>query len=244
MAGSGFFGSTWTDQVRLPVKWVDGEWEFLYGGSVPVRDGALGELTISVHQIADEQFRDRVARTLTVRILEEDTALLVALSDPNTKGAMVGDLPPDVKIHDLPAGVTRMVRIKLGPLGSKGEQANLLEKFKTGGLWLKLTGLNRTELLGSTVLMPVPVKDSAVSLNHAFTLLSELYETHRLSHTGNVYTRVFYQEQNGEWYPLNDLRVGVWSEAERRLLDDTWSEVERKLGWRPFAPSERPKKRR
>lgn len=155
MAGSGFFGSTWTDQVRLPVKWVDGEWEFLYGGSVPVRDGALGELTISVHQIADEQFRDRVARTLTVRILEEDTALLVALSDPNTKGAMVGDLPPDVKIHDLPAGVTRMVRIKLGPLGSKGEQADLLEEFKTGGLWLKLTGLNRTELLGSTVLMPV-----------------------------------------------------------------------------------------
>ena len=64
-------------------------------------------------------------------------------------------------------------------------------------------------------------------------LLSKKYETHRLSNTGNVYTHVFYQENNSRWYPLSDLRLGVLDDVERSLIRDTWLEVEQKLGWRP-----------
>lgn len=80
---------------------------------------------------------------------------------------------------------------------------------------------------------------AATSLNHALTLLSQVHETHRISNTGNVYTRVFYQEKNNRWYPLNDLRTGVQAEGERLLLGDLWDQVEQSLGWRPVPVSKR-----
>lgn len=98
--------------------------------------------------------------------------------------------------------------------------------------------MERCELHGSTVLLPSDFgEQTAVSLNHAFTLLSERYEKHRLSHTGNVYERFFYEESDKRWYPLDDLRKGVLVGAERKLLSDAWAEVERLLGWRPLPPS-------
>ena len=103
-----------------------------------------------------------------------------------------------------------------------------------GGLWLKLKGLERTELVGSTVLMPSGFETkTATSLNHALTLLSQAYEKHRISNTGNVYTRIFYEEASGHCFPLNDLREGVQAAGERRLLNEAWQKVEQTLGWRP-----------
>lgn len=104
------------------------------------------------------------------------------------------------------------------------------------GTLAELTLDERCELQASTVLMPEGFKEPAISLNHAFTMLSELYEGHRISHTGNVYTRVFYCEGNGNWFPLNDLLRGVLVTAERNLLKSAWDEVEKALGWRPTPP--------
>jgi len=100
---------------------------------------------------------------------------------------------------------------------------------------LKLKGLEKCELVSSTILMPNGFPEpNATSLNHAFTLLSRQYETHRISNTGNVYTRVFYQDRDGGWYPLDDLRRGVQAKVERTLLNELWAEVEKVLGWRPL----------
>jgi hypothetical protein len=81
----------------------------------------------------------------------------------------------------------------------------------------------------------------AISLNHAFTMLSKAYEKHRISNTGNVYSRVFYQDRNKHWYPLDDLRTGVQAEGERKLLNELWAQVEQTLGWRPAPPKKRRK---
>ena len=65
------------------------------------------------------------------------------------------------------------------------------EDFERGGLWLNVKGLDKTDIISSPICMPDGCKEkTAISLNHAFTMLSEMYETHRLSHTGNVYNRV------------------------------------------------------
>ena len=56
------------------------------------------------------------------------------------------------------------------------------------------------------------INKEALSLNHAYTLLSERIETHRRSHTGNVFERVFFQKDNS-WYPLQVLR----EEFEQKL---------------------------
>jgi len=59
-------------------------------------------------------------------------------------------------------------------------------------------------------------------LNHAFTKLSETYDTWRISHTGNIYTRVFYQERNGKWYPLDLLRNEKLEKQEQEIAKGLW----------------------
>ena len=238
---SNYFDPDWTAKVTVPVKRVGERWEFFYGGDVPVREGTLGELTLSANQISDERFRQRVSQELVVKILEEGTPLIVALSDRSRGGAHIGTWP-DIDRPSVPAGTTRFERVALGPCKPKSVQPELDGIRETGGLWLKLKGLERSELTGSTVIMPKGFEPAAAtSLNHALTLLSQVYETHRISNTGNVYTRVFYQEKNDRWYSLNDLRTGVQVEGERLLLSDLWNQVEQNLGWRPVPVSKRGK---
>lgn len=236
---SNYFDPDWTAKVTVPVKRVGERWEFFYGGDVPVREGTLGELTLCANQINDERFRQRVSQEFVVKILEEGAPLLFALSDRSRGGARIGTWP-DIEPSSVPAGTTRFERVTLGPCKPKSVQPELDGIRETGGVWLKLKGLERSELTCSTVIMSRGFEPAAAtSLNHALTLLSQVYETHRISNTGNVYTRVFYQEKNDRWYPLNDLRTGVQAEGDRLLLSALWSQVEQSLGWRPVPVSKR-----
>lgn len=235
MSGS-YFDPDWTAKVTLPVKRVGERWEFFYGGDVPVKEGTLGELTVNADRITDERFRQRVTQELSVKILDEGTELLVALSDRDTNGRLSGDWP-DPRPLKVPPGTTRFVRVWLGPARKRAEEPALDAPPEPGGLWLKLKGLERCELHGSTVRMPAGFDPPhAISLNHAFTRLSQAHEKHRISNTGNVYTRVFYQDRDKRWYPLDDLRTGVQAAGERELLSGLWAQVEQELGWRPAPP--------
>ena len=236
---SSYFDPDWTAKVTVPVKRVGERWEFFYGGDVPVKEGTLGELTVNADRITDERFRKRVTQELTVKILEEGTELLVALSDRDTNGRLSGDWPEPRPLK-VPPGTTRFVRVWLGPVRKKTEEPARDVAPEPGGLWLKLKGLERCELHGSTVRMPAGFDPPhAISLNHAFTRLSQAHEKHRISNTGNVYTRVFYQDRDKRWYPLDDLRTGVQAEGERHLLNGLWAQVEQTLGWRPVPPAKR-----
>ncbi len=222
------------------MKKVAGKWEFFYGGDVPAREGAIAELTLNTIDINDERFKERVTQEVLIRILEEGTPLWVALSDRTC--------PTSSKLkqfaNGLPPGATRVEEVRLGPLKNQKteKQLELAGLQGKGGLWLKVKGLERCELQTGTVTMPADFEArSAISLNHAFTMLSERYETHRLSHTGNVYDRFFYQEANGKGYPLDDLRAGVLASVERTLLQTTWAEIEKQLGWRPVLLSKKSK---
>jgi hypothetical protein len=238
MSGS-YFDPDWTAKVTVPVKRVGERWEFFYGGDVPVKEGTLGELTVNADRITDERFRQRVTQELSVKILDEGTELLVALSDRETNGRLSGAWP-DPRPLKVPPGTTRFVRVWLGPARKKAEESALEVAPEPGGLWLKLKGLERCELHGSTVRMPAGFDPPhAISLNHAFTRLSQAHEKHRISNTGNVYTRVFYQDRDKRWYPLDDLRTGVQAEGERHLLNGLWAQVEQALGWRPVPPAKR-----
>lgn len=233
------FDPHWTSKVTVPVKRVGERWEFFYGGDVPVCEGALGELTLSAEQITDERFKQRLTQELLLQVLEEGTELRIALSDRGADSPRAEDWPERYPAS-VPSGTTRFVPIWLAPVNPKQDELPLSADIARGGLWLKLKGLERCELQTSAVRLPngcsVP---TAISLNHAFTVLSERYERHRISHTGNVYARIFYKERNDRWYPLDDLRRGVQAEAEQELLASTWQEVEQLLGWRPVAPPKR-----
>ena len=240
-----YFDPLWSEKTTVPVKRVGDRWEFFYGGDVPVKDGTMGELTISTNRISDPTFLKRVTQEVTFKVLEQGTPLLVALSDRSKNGGQIGNWPKSLSV-DVPAGTTRWVEVKLGAPQKKVAvpQTDLIPE--TGGLWLKIKGLERCELSSGTIVLPDEVSmpegfaDHHVkSLNHAFTVLSQTYEKHRISNTGNVYTRVFYQDKDGGWYPLDDLRRGVQATQERQLLFDTWAQVEMMLGWRPVSMPKR-----
>jgi hypothetical protein len=240
MQGS-YHDPDWSEQVTIPVKRVGDRWEFFYGGDVPAIEGAIGELTINTASIKDGQFRERVTQEARVRILEEGATLRVTLSD---RDCSIYTLQKEFATG-LPAGATRVVEVQIGPVKKKAaqKQLDLPEAAEKGGLWLKVKGLERCELYGSTIKMPTDFGVAyAQSLNHAYTLLSERYERHRLAHTGNVYERIFYQDKDQLWYPLGDLRQGVLVTAERKLLSDAWAALELQLGWRPMVKE--PKKKR
>lgn len=101
----------------------------------------------------------------------------------------------------------------------------------TGGVWLRLDGIQPKGLSTSRVVVPREVSsDPLNSLNHAFTRLSEEYEPWRISHTGNIYTRVLYEERNGRWYPLEVLRNAAEAQAEHALVQERWRQISEKLG--------------
>ena len=231
---NGFYDRDWTEKIGLPIKRVADRWEFFYGGDIPVADGTVAQLTLPTRAITDEAFKQRVAQQLCIQVLPHGSPLVIALSDHSLepRQTLLECYPPQA-----PVGSNRFEIVRLGPL--KPQQRGLLSQMgdDSGGLWLKVTGLERCELVSGTVLMPDGFEPpTASSLNHALTLLSERYERHRISHTGNVYTRVFYQESTLEWLPLDVLRSGVLGCAERKLLHSAWKEVEEKLGWRPPPP--------
>jgi hypothetical protein len=53
----------------------------------------------------------------------------------------------------------------------------------------------------------------ASSINHAFTIVSEAYETKRLSHTGNVFERAYTRVEPGGWRTLDQLRLSAIAEV-------------------------------
>jgi len=217
------------------VKRVGDRWEFLYGGDIPVVDGVQANLTISTHQITDEQFLARVSQEIRVKVLNQGTRLLIALVDKNDNQTLGKKWQGALPVR-LPPGTTRLEEVFLGERKEQksAELNDEVDADQHGGLWLRIRGLNKSELISSSIVLPEGLQDdNAISLNHAFTILSKKYEIHRLSNTGNVYTHVFYQEKNGHWYPLSDLRSGVLDDVERSLIREVWREVEQKLGWRP-----------
>jgi hypothetical protein len=239
MTGS-YHDLAWTEKVTIPVKRVGDQWEFFYGGPVPVKEGALGELVLSAGQVTDKKFLKQLQQQALVKVLPESTELWVALSD-QTKSNISLAQSELIDSSDLPAGTTRFESVFLGPAKKNVTAASLFEESGSGGLWLKVKGLDKTELNSSTIRMTAELEQkTAISLNHALTMLSERYETHRLSHKGNVYTRVFYKERNGRWYPLADLREGVLANAERTLIAASWKQLEALIGWRPVV---RPRKK-
>lgn len=233
-------------RLKLPVRMVDGGWEFFFGGAIPVKEGACAEIFLETSTITDKEFVARVTQKVLTQCLPQGSVLMVALSVrelpfhpilwwPNSQTAK------SIKVHhgDLPSVTSMFVPVTLGPADRPNAQGLLPDG---GGLWLTVSGFGECELSSSTVLFPEELAiDPAQSLNHAFTKLSERFETHRLSHTGSVYSRVFYLESNDYWYPLESLKNAASARTEHAVMSASWKVIEEQLGWCRLPPHEPPK---
>lgn len=138
MSGS-YFDPDWTAKVTVPVKLVDERWEFFYGGDMPMKEASFGQIAQEAAHIANPQFREHATRELTLKILEEGTPLLVALSDLVPSQAVLARPSPT----PAPAGTTRVERVHLGPSRLRSAAAQQDPEHLRGGLWLKLKGLEQ-----------------------------------------------------------------------------------------------------
>ncbi len=225
--------------LRIPVKLVEGRWEFLYGGGVPARNGAVGDLVLETYSITDIEFCARLKRRTEHKILDVGTELLVALAvktDQNLSAELKKALIPP-KTDGLELGIeyhstarsayTQFVRVYVC---EPSAQQKRIPSYKEGGAWLQLQGTRPTGIFTSQIDFPV-LGDAGIfdSLNHAFTTLSEIYEPWRKSHTGNIYNRVLYKERNGKWYPLDVLRDTAIAKDEHQIVRELWLKVTKQL---------------
>jgi len=218
--------------LRIPVRCVDGVWECNYGGPVPVKKDSPGELIIERSAISDPFFLATMEEPDRFRILEQGTELLVALSVKTPE-----QIPDGLTSHLRPmesvapalavnfnqrwhSGTTHFAPIWIGQPDER--QAVKLET-QSGGLWLLTKGPKPKGLTSTQIRLPEGIEpDTVRSLNHAFTVLSETYETSRISHTGSIYERVLYKETNNRWYPLEVLRDEALAENDTQIANSLW----------------------
>lgn len=225
--------------VRIPMRFIDGEWVFEFGGSPPAVHGTAGELVMPRSKLTDDDLLRKLTEISRVRILDQGTVLraYVVVKEPweLTEEQEKVLLPWNKVGHEfafagVPMWSSRDPSIVELRLDNLTEQQRLKHPNETGGLWLRLEGMRPIGLISSSITMPGFIsKEPAISLNHAFTLLSETYEPWRMSHTGNVYTRFFYQESDGLWYPLELLRQAEVAESEQKIAYELWQDLRRRM---------------
>lgn len=219
-------------KVRLPVRFVEGQWELASGGAVPAVEGAEAEITLLEGDISDAAFLDRYSQRSHIKILPFGTALRACVNVKNEHwptdelarhliswNAMRRQIPHGL-VENWSSNAYSFVEVFIGPAT---ERQSYTDDMHDGGLWLTIRGNKAEALTASQIRLPDDVsRDHAISLNHAFTLLSEVYEPWRKAHTGNVYDRFLYQEADGLWYPLKLLRDASVAKEEQKIAYDLW----------------------
>ena len=227
-------------KIKLPVHFINGQWELTFGGAIPVAEGTSAVMTLEASALNDARFRKAVTRKTRVRILDAGKELLIALKPAR---GLSPDVTPFLRSRPeaiaLPSDgrISREHRFVQVHLSVPTEQQKR-RRVDSGGLWLRIDGLTDRGIESSTIELPaIPgLKDKpAISLNHACTLLSEVIETDRLAHTASVYQCVFYLESNGWWYPLDDLRNQALASEERGVIKLLWGRVLDEMQSNPFA---------
>ncbi len=214
-----------------------------YGGGVPIKNGTVGSLVIEKSAVEDEEFLARLKQTSDHKVLDKGTKVLVALTIKNHND---GTPSPALIKHLRSMGSlskhlgteyfttvrspdTQFVEVTIGPPINEKQQEFPKDG---GGVWLRLQGAQAKSIHVSSVIVPNEISTQNLdSLNHAFTLLSEVYEPWRKSHTGNVYERILYQEKNKKWYPLEVIRRAAIAEAEHELIRAQWEKISKTLGF-------------
>lgn len=222
----------YSKRLRLPMRFMDGVWDLEFGGPVPVEHGTTADLLVEVSALTDKNFADRLLAQSSIPIFEPGETLRAYVAPKDHKGLSDEQkklLIPMAEVNLAPgfidswsSGGVSFIDVQIGKATDK--QAQSLD-FRNGGLWLITEGFSPSDLRSSMIDLPACVSpDPAISLNHAFTILSEVFEPWRKSHTGNVYQRFFYKERDEKWYPLELLRDAKLAEKEQEIAFNLWKD--------------------
>ena len=169
--------------VKIPIKIVNGYPCLFPEGRLPeLKDGTIGDLVVPAHAFTDPK--------IVVQFSEER---IESFLTAGTK--LVAQINPE----HVPEQHRKSVEQNLPGFVGSGVEFTL-----AGDQQMLRRGTKNAELLPCACSIP-SLAEEAKSINHAYTLISQAYEPHRISHTGNVFSKVFYRT-NGMWEPLKFLR--------------------------------------
>lgn len=169
--------------VKIPVKIVNG-YPCLYPeGRLPaLKDGTLGDLTVPAVAFEDPKVAIRLSAESKELFLMAETRLIAQISPQSAPEALLAKVAPSASGF-LGTGVEFVLK----------EEQQILSR-----------GTKNSMLLHCRCFIP-SLKAEAKSINHAYSLISQAFEPHRTSHTGNVFSKVFFKD-GSVWKPLEALR--------------------------------------
>ena len=180
--------------MKFDVKYINGEW-IAIDNTFNVPEGTVAELII---KDADLDIPPR----FRVNAFDVGKKLAIAIKpspdfQSNKENRDILQLCENIDVDIRKFESYSFVKVSIDG-GKKNQQP---------GSWFEFKDNRLGKFICSAISFPEAIKlETVSSLNHAYTVLSELIEPQRSSHTGNVYTYVFYEESDGKWYPLRNLR--------------------------------------
>jgi len=189
-----------TERVVIPVTIRNGKIVPFYGGEMPkLREGVVMDLITEEAAFLDASEIKRFHQESFPEVLPAGSELFAVIAFRNQtfvhQEKSIRAVPP-------PGGVKALVPFWL------------LEPLR-----LHLRGTRKAELMSCDCDLRMEGQSPASSINEAYTRLSERYEPWRRSHTGNVFTKVYFRDLGTDFArPLDDLREAHEAEAEKTLF--------------------------
>jgi len=186
--------------IRVIIK--DGRVERFGDGGMPeMREGTVAELIVPVHAFKDSRLLNEFSEEKKKLILDKGTRLLVQIAVRRENS---------INKHFLQ--YFEHTRETLHPLKDiRGlTDPEFVEIELLDDLILTLRGTKKAILNRCDCRIPILDNLRAYSLNHAYTLISQEFEKHRISHSGNVFKDIYYNDKD-MWLPIANLRDALES---------------------------------
>lgn len=180
-------------QLRIGVRVTEQGFELLDGSALPkLRTGAVAEVFISADAIQEGPAKNALLQERRVVLLEKGEVVLLGMSRTMIENNRAGLIP---------ASEVRL----------PGEYGYVEVELREP-LFLRMRGDQEARLDDCHCWIPA-LKVEASSVNHAFTLASQAFETGRRSHSGNVFERGYALTTRNGWQSLADWRLGVLAQT-------------------------------
>jgi hypothetical protein len=174
--------------LRIGIRFDGASFVLLDGDPLPalVKD-CIAELVLAPECIQNAKLRASLTGQKGILLLKEESRVLCGVSSTMIDDIFAEGLNPSgpVPIHT----AYKFVEITLN-----------------ADLWLQVRG-DQEARLSSCPCKIRALNKEAESLNQAFTLISETFEIKRRSHSGNVFERVYAQDEHGNWQSLDEFRL-------------------------------------
>jgi hypothetical protein len=159
-------------RVKIPVRFVDGTWDFFYGGNIPVITDTIGTLIVERQRLSDPDFLKKLETRTEHQILPPGTSLLVALKvrpQPTISSQLRNHLRQmDRTSMSLSSGFfsdywrngTSFVEIKVLP---STPSSGVGSKLTSGGVWLVFDGTEPKGVISGKIELPKDVSPKPVN---------------------------------------------------------------------------------